>query len=147
MSRDAIFEASVDFFLTPIRPFLEDDTVSEVMVNGYSEIYIERRGRLERTDASFPSHDALLSAIHNVAQFVNREIDSDRPIMDARLPNGSRVHVVLPPSARRGIYRAHLPSPEVATQTKSELQQTEDSDFDDEVDDSFEEEPTPNDTF
>ncbi len=104
MSREAIFEASVDFFLTPIRPFLEDDTVSEVMVNGYSEIYIERRGRLERTDASFPSHDALLAAIHNVAQFVNREIDSDRPIMDARLPNGSRVHVVLPPSARRGIY-------------------------------------------
>ena len=43
------------------------------------EIYIERRGRLERTDASFPSHDALLSAVHNVAQFVNREIDLDRP--------------------------------------------------------------------
>ena len=104
MSRDAIFEASVDFFLTPIRPFLEDDTVTEIMVNGFNEIYIERRGQLQRTDASFPSHDALLSAIHNVAQFVNREIDSDRPIMDARLPNGSRVHVVLPPSARRGIY-------------------------------------------
>lgn len=104
MSRDAIFEASVDYFLTPIRPFLEDDTVSEIMVNGFDEIYIERRGRLERTEAAFPSHDALLSAIHNVAQFVNREIDADRPIMDARLPNGSRVHVVLPPSARRGIY-------------------------------------------
>lgn len=104
MSREAIFEASVGYFLTPIRPFLEDDTVTEVMVNGFNEIYIERRGRLERTEASFPSHDALLSAIHNVAQFVNREIDADRPIMDARLPNGSRVHVVLPPSARRGIY-------------------------------------------
>lgn len=104
MSREAIFEASVDYFLTPIRPYLEDDTVSEVMVNGFNEIYVERRGRLEKTDASFPSHDALLSAIHNVAQFVNREIDADRPIMDARLPNGSRVHVVLPPSARRGIY-------------------------------------------
>jgi pilus assembly protein CpaF len=104
MSRDAIFEASVDFFLTPIRAFLEDDTVTEIMVNGFNEIYIERRGRLERTNASFPSHDALLSAFNNVAQFVNREIDRDRPIMDARLPNGSRVHVVLPPSARRGIY-------------------------------------------
>lgn len=104
MSRESIFEASVDYFLTPIRPYLEDDTVSEVMVNGFNEIYVERRGRLEKTTASFPSHDALLSAIHNVAQFVNREIDADRPIMDARLPNGSRVHVVLPPSARRGIY-------------------------------------------
>lgn len=104
MSREAIFEASVDYFLTPIRPYLEDDTVTEIMVNGFNEIYVERRGRLEKTNASFPSHDALLSAIHNVAQFVNREIDADRPIMDARLPNGSRVHVVLPPSARRGIY-------------------------------------------
>ena len=46
MSRDAIFEASVDFFLTPIRAFLEDDTVTEIMVNGFNEIYIERRGRL-----------------------------------------------------------------------------------------------------
>ncbi len=75
MSRDAIFEASVGYFLTPIRAFLEDDTVTEIMVNGFNEIYIERRGRL---DASFPSHDALLSAMHNVAQFVNREIDLDR---------------------------------------------------------------------
>lgn len=74
MSRDAIFEASVGYFLTPIRAFLEDDTVTEIMVNRFNEIYIERRGRLERTDASFPSHDALLSAVHNVAQFVNREI-------------------------------------------------------------------------
>lgn len=104
MSRDTIFEASVGYFLTPIRAFLEDDTVTEIMVNGFNEIYVERNGRLEPTDASFANHDALLSAVHNVAQFVNREIDLDRPIMDARLPNGSRVHVVLPPSARRGIY-------------------------------------------
>src|SRR5262245_49854603 len=104
MSRDAVFEASLDFFLAPIRQYLQDDTVTEIMVNGYSEVYIERRGRLERTDAAFPSHDALLSAVHNVAQFVDREIDENRPILDARLPDGSRVHVVLPPSARRGIY-------------------------------------------
>jgi pilus assembly protein CpaF len=104
MSRDAVFEASLDFFLAPIRQFLQDDTVTEIMVNGFNEIYIERRGRLERTDAAFPSHDALLSAVHNVAQFVDREIDENRPILDARLPDGSRVHVVLPPSARRGIY-------------------------------------------
>jgi len=104
MSREAVFEASLSFFLGPIRQYLQDDTVTEIMINGYSEIYIERRGRLERTDAAFPSHDALLSAVHNVAQFVDREIDENRPILDARLPDGSRVHVVLPPSARRGIY-------------------------------------------
>lgn len=104
MSREAIFEASLGYFLGPIKPYLQDDTVSEIMINGADEIYIERRGRLEKTDAHFPSHDALLSAVHNVAQYVGREIDEDRPILDARMPNGSRVHVVLPPSARRGIY-------------------------------------------
>jgi pilus assembly protein CpaF len=104
MSHESVFEASVGYFLSPLRPFLQDDTVSEIMVNGHSEVYIERRGRLEKTDAQFQSHDALLSAVHNVAQYVGREIDADRPILDARLPDGSRVHVVLPPSARRGIY-------------------------------------------
>lgn len=104
MSHESVFEASVGYFLSPLRPFLQDDTVSEIMVNGHTEVYIERRGRLEKTDARFPSHDALLSAVHNVAQYVGREIDADRPILDARLPDGSRVHVVLPPSARRGIY-------------------------------------------
>jgi pilus assembly protein CpaF len=104
MSREAVFEASLGYFLSPLREFLQDDTVTEIMVNGFTEVYIERRGRLERTNAAFPSHDALLSAVHNVAQYVGREIDSERPVLDARLPDGSRVHVVLPPSARRGIY-------------------------------------------
>ncbi len=104
MSREAIFEASLDYFMAPIGRFLKDDTVTEVMVNSFNEVYIERRGRLEETDAAFPSEDALLSAVHNVAQYVGREIDRDRPILDARLPDGSRVHAVIPPSARRGTY-------------------------------------------
>ena len=104
MSREAIFEASVDYFLGPVRSFLQDDTVTEIMVNGFNEIYIERRGKLELTDAKFASPDALLSAVHNIAQYVGREIDQDRPVLDARLPNGSRVHAVIPPSARRGTY-------------------------------------------
>jgi pilus assembly protein CpaF len=104
MSREAIFEASLDYFLKPIGRFLQDDTVTEIMVNGYDEIYIERRGKLEHTDARFPTEDALLTAVHNVAQYVGREIDENRPILDARLPDGSRVHAVIPPSARRGTY-------------------------------------------
>ena len=104
MPREEIFSASLDFFLSPIGSFLKDDTVTEIMVNGFDEIYIERRGRLEETEARFPSEDALLSAVHNVAQYVGREIDEDRPILDARLPDGSRVHAVIPPSARRGTY-------------------------------------------
>jgi pilus assembly protein CpaF len=104
MTRETIFEASLDYFLSPIGEFLNDDSVSEVMVNGFDEIYIERSGKLYETDASFRSEDELLSAVHNVAQFVGREIDENRPIMDARLPDGSRVHAVIPPSARGGTY-------------------------------------------
>lgn len=104
MPRQAIFEASLRYFLEPIVPFLEDESVSEIMVNGHEEIYVERRGRLQKTDARFASEDSLLSAIHNVAQWVGREISEERPVLDARLPNGSRVHAVTAPCARRGTY-------------------------------------------
>jgi len=104
MSRQAVFEASLRYFLDPIGDLLEDETVSEVMVNGYDNIYVERRGRLEHTDARFASEDALLSAIHNIAQWVGREINEEHPTLDARLPDGSRVHAIIPPSARTGIY-------------------------------------------
>lgn len=104
MSREAIFEASLGFFLTPVKTFLEDPTVTEIMVNGFNDVYIERRGKLEHTAARFPSEDALLTAVHNVAQYVGCEIDENRPVLDARLPDGSRVHAVIPPSARRGTY-------------------------------------------
>jgi pilus assembly protein CpaF len=104
MSRETIYEASVDYFLAPIGEFLRDDTVTEIMVNGFDNIYVERRGKIERTSASFESDDALISAIHNIAQWVGREIDPERPILDARLPNGSRVNAIVPPSARTGTY-------------------------------------------
>jgi len=97
------FSYIVDTFLTPIKPYLEDSGVSEVLVNGPGEIYIESRGRLHRTDASFGSDAALMAAVSNIAQYVERRVDTDNPILDARLPDGSRVHVVLPPCSRRGI--------------------------------------------
>lgn len=104
MSRESVFESTLEFFLAPLREFLEDDTVTEIMVNGYREVYVERRGKLYETDARFESEDALISAITNIAQYVGREIDRDRPILDARLPSGSRVHAVIPPSSRTGTY-------------------------------------------
>ncbi|MGO8753391.1 MAG: CpaF family protein [Thermoguttaceae bacterium] len=104
MSREEIFEATVKYFLEPIEALLNDETVTEIMVNGHEKIYIERRGRLEYTGLSFPSADALLSAVHNIAQWVGREITEEHPVLDARLPNGSRVHVIIPPSARQGTY-------------------------------------------
>ena len=66
MSRQAIFEASVQYFLEPIVPLLQDESVSEIMVNGHNDIYVERAGKLVHTDLKFQSEDALLSAIHNV---------------------------------------------------------------------------------
>ncbi|MCE9547524.1 MAG: Flp pilus assembly complex ATPase component TadA [Planctomycetia bacterium] len=102
MSREAIFEASTEYFLSPIADLLRDESVTEIMVNGHLEIYVERRGRIETTSVRFASEDALLSAVHNIAQWVGREIDPERPVLDARLPNGSRVHAIIPPSARRG---------------------------------------------
>lgn len=103
-TRESIFEASLDYFLSPIRPYLQDDSVTEIMVNGHAEIYIERRGRLSRVDAAFPTEDALESAVNNIAQYVGRIIDRERPVLDARLPDGSRVHAIIPPGARGGTY-------------------------------------------
>lgn len=102
MSREAIFEASVDYFLSPIGAHLADPTVTEVMVNRFDQIYVEREGRLHLTDARFESEDALLTAVHNVAQWVGRDINEEQPILDARLPDGSRVHAIIPPGCRAG---------------------------------------------
>ncbi len=89
-------------FLQPIRKFLEDPTLSEIMVNRFDEIWIERKGKIIRTDARFGSDMALRAAIENVANAVGRRIDEMSPQLDARLPDGSRVHAVLPPCARKG---------------------------------------------
>jgi pilus assembly protein CpaF len=104
MSRQAVFEASLKFFLEPVGPFLADESVTEIMVNGFDDVYVERRGRLEHTSARFASDDALLSAVHNIAQWIGREITEQQPVLDARLPNGFRVHAIIPPCARGGTY-------------------------------------------
>lgn len=102
MSREAIFAASVGYFLEPIKRLLADDSITEVMVNGPDAIYIERRGKLQLTGLRFESEDALRSAVHNIAQWVGREITEEHPVLDARLPSGFRVHVIIPPSSRGG---------------------------------------------
>ncbi|HZN34306.1 MAG TPA: ATPase, T2SS/T4P/T4SS family [Pirellulaceae bacterium] len=102
MSRTAIFEASLAYFLEPIARFLEDESVTEIMVNGPDRIFIERRGKLELTPARFSDEDALISAIHNLTQYVGRDIGPEQPILDARLPSGARVHAVIPPASRTG---------------------------------------------
>jgi pilus assembly protein CpaF len=103
MEAKAIYRETIQHFLAPIRPLLGDDSVSEVLINGPDCIYFERAGKLHRSDLRFPNENALMAAARNIAEFVDRVIDRDHPSMDARLPDGSRVHVILPPSSRQGV--------------------------------------------
>ncbi len=97
-----VYEDSVGTFLGAIAEFLNDDSVSEVLVNGPHEVFIERKGLLEKTTAKFRDEQALQAAVRNIAQFVGKRIDDENPILDARLPDGSRVAAVLPPCSRKG---------------------------------------------
>jgi len=97
-----IFEQTLRGFLAPIAPFLDDPTVNEIMINGPFQIFVERRGIVETTDAAFESHETLMSALRNLAQFVGRHFGPERPILEARLPDGSRVEAVIPPASPDG---------------------------------------------
>lgn len=97
-----VFNESIKTFLAPIANLLEDETVSEILINGPTEIWIERKGKLYKTEARFTDEWGLQAAVRNIAQFVKRQIDEHHPTLDARLPDGSRIHAVLPPSARNG---------------------------------------------
>lgn len=89
-------------FLDPVKPWLDDPGVSEIMINGPKEIYIEKSGRLVKVDSAFPSEPALFAAANNIAKSVGRILNEEYPRLDARLPDGSRVHVVIPPLSRCG---------------------------------------------
>ena len=103
MARTDIFEATVEHFLAPILPFLHDPCVAEIMINAPDEIYIERQGALVKTDAQFAGAEALRAAVNNVLQYTGKRLNDEHPLTDSRLPDGSRVHVILPPLCRRGI--------------------------------------------
>ncbi len=86
----------------PLEPLLRDDSVTEVMVNSHDRIFVEREGRLERTDVSFVDNAHLLRIIDKIVSQVGRRIDESSPMVDARLPDGSRVNAIIPPLALRG---------------------------------------------
>lgn len=98
-----IYRSSVRHFLAPIVSLLDDEAVSEVMINGPEQVYYETNGRIHRADASFSSASSLLAAARNIAEYAGREIGDGRHSMDARLPDGSRVHAIIPPSSRQGV--------------------------------------------
>jgi pilus assembly protein CpaF len=91
-----------------LEPLLADPAVSEIMINGHDEVYVERFGRLERLPSGFTSDEQLLQTIDRIVSTVNRRVDESSPMVDARLPpdsrlpRGARVNVVLPPLALKG---------------------------------------------
>jgi pilus assembly protein CpaF len=88
--------------LGPLEVLLADDSVSEIMVNRCDEIFVERNGRLEKSPVTFTGDEAVMSAIERIVSPLGRRIDESSPMVDARLPDGSRVNAIIPPLALRG---------------------------------------------
>ena len=81
----------------PLQPLLEDDTITEIMVNGAKNIYIERKGKVHRVPVTFENNDHVMRIIDRIVAPLGRRIDESSPYVDARLPDGSRVNAVIPP--------------------------------------------------
>jgi pilus assembly protein CpaF len=90
------------FGLGPLEPLMQDPTVSDILVNGSKEVYVERRGKLEHTRVIFRDDAHLLQVIERIVSAVGRRVDESSPMVDARLPDGSRVNAVIPPLALDG---------------------------------------------
>ena len=88
--------------LGPLEPFLKDDTISDVLINTYNQIFIERFGKLELSESRFKDDTHLMKIIDKIVSSVGRRIDESSPMVDARLTDGSRVNVIIPPLALDG---------------------------------------------
>lgn len=88
--------------LGPLEPLLADPAITEIMVNGNAEVFVERAGRLERVAAEFTGQEELRQVINRIVAPIGRRIDESQPLVDARLPDGSRVNAVIPPLSYRG---------------------------------------------
>jgi len=88
--------------LGPLEPLLADKTISDILVNTFSTVYVERRGKLERTRVRFADNDHLMQIINRIVSRVGRRVDETSPMVDARLPDGSRVNAIIPPLAIDG---------------------------------------------
>src|ERR687885_3040329 len=86
----------------PIQPLLDDPTINEVMVNGPRQVYVERFGKIELTDRIFLDNSHVMRVIERIVAPLGRRIDESSPMVDARLPDGSRVNAIIPPLAVKG---------------------------------------------
>ena len=99
-TRDAVLDELLGY--GPLQELLDRSEISEIMVNGHQQIFVERKGRLERTSRSFDSEEHLRAVIDRMVRSSGRRVDQSSPMVDARLPDGSRLNVVLPPLAVDG---------------------------------------------
>ncbi len=97
-----VFESTLRGFLAPVIAEFDDPSVTELLINGPNDIFVERKGALTRLAATFASGDALMSALRVIAQYVGRPLDKEHPILEGRLPDGSRVEALIPPIAPDG---------------------------------------------
>ncbi|MDO9069982.1 MAG: ATPase, T2SS/T4P/T4SS family, partial [Deltaproteobacteria bacterium] len=86
----------------PLEPLLADPSINDILVNGYSKVFVERRGKLELSNIRFTDNAHLLKIIEKIASGVGRRVDESSPMVDARLPDGSRVNAIIPPLALDG---------------------------------------------
>ncbi len=112
-----VFKQTIQQNLGPVLEFLNDSNVSEILINGPKDIFVEKKGKLEKTTAQFPDEDSLRAAVTSIAQSVGRRINDEEPRLDARLPDGSRFAAVIPPCSRGGT----VVSIRKFTQTKTSL--------------------------
>jgi pilus assembly protein CpaF len=102
--RDRLGQEVLDelFGLGPIEPLLQDPSVNDILVNTHETVYVERRGVLEKTQVVFKDNAHLMHIIDKIVSAVGRRVDESSPMVDARLPDGSRVNIIIPPLAIDG---------------------------------------------
>src|SRR5437763_5447673 len=104
MERERLIDEILDETLGfgPLEALLKDPTISDIMINGPFNIFVERRGRIEKSDVKFRDNEHLLQIIDRIVSKVGRRVDETSPMVDARLPDGSRVNAIIPPLALDG---------------------------------------------
>ena len=104
VERQRMLEQIVDEILGfgPIQPLLNDDSITEVMVNGPFRVYVERKGKLQLSDVTFQTDEHVMRVIERIIAPIGRRVDESKPYEDARLPDGSRVNIIIPPLALNG---------------------------------------------
>ncbi len=104
VERDRMVQELLDELtgLGPLEPLLRDDTISDILVNAYASVYVERAGKLEITRVRFNDNEHLMRVVNRIVSRVGRRVDETSPMVDARLPDGSRVNAIIPPLAIDG---------------------------------------------